>query len=162
MQRPAQCLMPSIAGPQLFVVHLQSVIGLGYSTSEDDEPQLNGASSPLPPDDEGGIPHRWRVVIMMAAAFVLCNMDKVRLHLSALCSTLGRRPGHKRPCHVYILTVARLDAGEHVCGSDSHGRRAWLERDRSRDRQQRFLLGLLDHTDSSGLDIYQVSTLADL
>ena len=63
-----------------FPAHWQSVISLGYSTSEDDEEtQLNGASPPLPPDDEGGIPHRWRVVIMMAAAFVLCNMDKVRL-----------------------------------------------------------------------------------
>ena len=63
--------------------HRQSVISLGYSTSEDEDTQLNGASPPQPPDDERGIPHRWRVVIMMAAAFVLCNMDKVgleRLH----------------------------------------------------------------------------------
>lgn len=33
-------------------------------------------------EDKGGpqqprVPHRWRVVIMMALAFVLCNMDKV-------------------------------------------------------------------------------------
>lgn len=26
----------------------------------------------------GGIPHRWKVVTMMAVAFVLCNMDKVK------------------------------------------------------------------------------------
>jgi hypothetical protein len=27
---------------------------------------------------EKGLPHRWLVVIAMVAAFVLCNMDKVR------------------------------------------------------------------------------------
>jgi len=60
----------------------QSVISLGYSTSEDEDTQLNGASPPQPPpNEEGGIPHRWRVVIMMAAAFVLCNMDKVGLFI---------------------------------------------------------------------------------
>jgi hypothetical protein len=53
------------------------VISLGYSTSEDDEAAPNDSIEPPPPDGEGGIPHRWRVVIMMAAAFVLCNMDKV-------------------------------------------------------------------------------------
>jgi hypothetical protein len=26
----------------------------------------------------GGVAHRWRIVFMMAVAFVLCNMDKVR------------------------------------------------------------------------------------
>lgn len=29
-------------------------------------------------DNEKGLPHRWVVVIAMIAAFVLCNMDKVR------------------------------------------------------------------------------------
>ena len=60
---------------------LQSVISRGYSTSEDDEAEPSEMAAPLPPPDgEGGIPHRWRVVIMMAAAFVLCNMDKVHGH----------------------------------------------------------------------------------
>lgn len=32
------------------------------------------ADAPL---DLAGLPHRWRIVIMMAVGFVLCNMDKV-------------------------------------------------------------------------------------
>jgi hypothetical protein len=28
--------------------------------------------------EKGGVPHRWKVVSMMALSFVLCNMDKVR------------------------------------------------------------------------------------
>lgn len=35
-------------------------------------------AAPVPPSDAGGIPQRWKVTIMMAIAFVLCNMDKVR------------------------------------------------------------------------------------
>ena len=35
----------------------------------------NGAG---PEDKQPRVPHRWRVVGMMALAFVLCNMDKVR------------------------------------------------------------------------------------
>ena len=67
---------------------LQSVISLGYSTSEDDEAAPTDSIEPSPPDQEGGIPHRWRVVIMMAAAFVLCNMDKVPQH-----------PAHPKPLY---------------------------------------------------------------
>lgn len=42
-------------------------------------PSSSGAPSP-PPDDKRRprIPHRWRIVGMMALAFVLCNMDKVQ------------------------------------------------------------------------------------
>lgn len=35
------------------------------------------ADAGAPPLAPGGIPHRWKVVSMMAASFVLCNMDKV-------------------------------------------------------------------------------------
>ena len=35
-------------------------------------------AAPAPAGEEGGIPHRWKLVWMMSAAFVLCNMDKVR------------------------------------------------------------------------------------
>lgn len=30
------------------------------------------------PAQQGFIAHRWRIVLMMSMAFVLCNMDKVR------------------------------------------------------------------------------------
>ena len=60
---------------------MQSVIGYDYSESdEDDTEERNGSE---PPEEEG-IPHRWRVVAMMAAGFVLCNMDKVWLWPSYL------------------------------------------------------------------------------
>ena len=41
----------------------------------------NGAAAAAVPSDAldlPGMPHRWRIVTMMAVAFVLCNMDKVR------------------------------------------------------------------------------------
>ena len=40
------------------------------------QPPSNGSPSP---EKQPRIPHRWRVVFMMAVAFVLCNMDKVCL-----------------------------------------------------------------------------------
>ncbi|KAF5840713.1 major facilitator superfamily domain-containing protein [Dunaliella salina] len=33
---------------------------------------------------EKGMPHRWKVVIMMAVAFVLCNMDKVNMSVAVI------------------------------------------------------------------------------
>lgn len=52
------------------------------SSDSIDEPEGSKASrngAPPPPDDKAKffIPHRWRIVGMMALAFVLCNMDKV-------------------------------------------------------------------------------------
>lgn len=35
---------------------------------------------------QGGLAHRWRIVFMMALAFVLCNMDKVSRHGLVLSS----------------------------------------------------------------------------
>lgn len=46
---------------------------------EDSEDESEG-EPPKPPR----IPHRWRVTIMMALAFVLCNMDKVSCHFGSL------------------------------------------------------------------------------
>lgn len=40
------------------------------------QPASNGSP---PPEKQPRIPHRWRIVLMMALAFVLCNMDKVCL-----------------------------------------------------------------------------------
>ena len=59
------------------LVRLQSVIGLDYSEGllDDDDDQAKAATGSQPP--EKGVPHRWQIVFMMAAAFVLCNMDKV-------------------------------------------------------------------------------------
>lgn len=66
------------------------------------------AAAAVPSDalDLPGVPHRWRIVIMMAVAFVLCNMDKVRctsnyqvargsllVRLFILGSTRGNPPG---------------------------------------------------------------------
>lgn len=36
------------------------------------------AALAAPTEQAGGVPHRWKVVGMMALSFVLCNMDKVR------------------------------------------------------------------------------------
>jgi hypothetical protein len=37
------------------------------------------AAAAVPAEAQGGgVAHRWRIVFMMAVAFVLCNMDKVR------------------------------------------------------------------------------------
>lgn len=50
------------------------------SDSEDAHPSTSkSTSNGGPPDNkpEPRIPHRWRIVGMMALAFVLCNMDKV-------------------------------------------------------------------------------------
>ena len=50
------------------------------SNSEDAHPPTSKSiSSGGPPNNkpEPRIPHRWRIVGMMALAFVLCNMDKV-------------------------------------------------------------------------------------
>ena len=47
------------------------------------------AESPEPPGKADtasagdGLPHRWRIVFMMAVAFVLCNMDKVMIFTAA-------------------------------------------------------------------------------
>ncbi len=46
----------------------------------DDGSQSNG-TSPGDPKFRGPVPHRWVIVGAMALAFVLCNMDKVRLPL---------------------------------------------------------------------------------
>ncbi|KAL4857945.1 putative anion transporter 6 [Chlorella vulgaris] len=42
------------------------------------------ADAGAPPPAPGGIPHRWKVVSMMAASFVLCNMDKVNMSVAVI------------------------------------------------------------------------------
>lgn len=37
-----------------------------------------------PPEPDGGAPHRWQVVGMMALSFVLCNMDKVNMSVAVI------------------------------------------------------------------------------
>ena len=46
----------------------------GIDKASTSQPSINGSP---PPGKQPRIPHRWRVVLMMALAFVLCNMDKV-------------------------------------------------------------------------------------
>eukprot|EP00775_Hariotina_reticulata_P003301 gene3301-3577_t len=50
-------------------------------------------ATPEPSDSSGtagtvsagsGLPHRWRIVLMMAVAFVLCNMDKVNMSVAVI------------------------------------------------------------------------------
>lgn len=38
---------------------------------------VSSAAAVAPAVQQGGVAHRWRIVFMMAVAFVLCNMDKV-------------------------------------------------------------------------------------
>lgn len=62
----------------------------GSTPSNGAKPGANGAVVPghaaggsptaaavAPEVQQGGVAHRWRIVFMMAVAFVLCNMDKV-------------------------------------------------------------------------------------
>ncbi|MEW5300400.1 MAG: hypothetical protein WDW36_003333 [Sanguina aurantia] len=42
------------------------------------------SSSVRPPLPGGRFPHRWRVVTLMAIAFVLCNMDKVNMSVAVI------------------------------------------------------------------------------
>lgn len=42
------------------------------------------SSSVKPPLPGGRFPHRWRVVALMAIAFVLCNMDKVNMSVAVI------------------------------------------------------------------------------
>ncbi len=51
---------------------------VAHEGDEDDKP----AGNPNPK-----VPHRWRVTIMMALAFVLCNMDKA-CRFRPLCSPI--------------------------------------------------------------------------
>jgi hypothetical protein len=44
------------------------------------------AGAAVAPAQQGFIAHRWRIVLMMAMAFVLCNMDKVRCRARYCCS----------------------------------------------------------------------------
>ncbi|KAL0036177.1 hypothetical protein WJX79_006952 [Trebouxia sp. C0005] len=57
------------------------------SDSEDAHPSTSkSTSNGGPPDNkpEPRIPHRWRIVGMMALAFVLCNMDKVNMSVAVI------------------------------------------------------------------------------
>ena len=142
-----------------------------YESSSDDEladthHKSSSNHKPPPPDDKPKffIPHRWRVVGMMALAFVLCNMDKVR---SIACCTA---------CILYCLHAILFAAssqpsltcqgfrsllhakGEHVSCCHTHGRRAGLECNRSRPGVFCLLLGLCLDTNSSRLHLHQVSS----
>ena len=74
--RPAQA---TLVKSQLLAVAER---GDGNKDAEDDtQPLVSGETSSgneaPEPSKPSWVPHRWRVVIMMALAFVLCNMDKV-------------------------------------------------------------------------------------
>lgn len=53
----------------------------GIDKASTSQPSINGSP---PPEKQPRIPHRWRVILMMALAFVLCNMDKVHSIASKL------------------------------------------------------------------------------
>lgn len=69
-ERNAAVTDPPVLAPQ-------GVLGLDYSEELHGGAAVEAAGEEPPP--EKGIQHRWQVVFMMAAAFVLCNMDKVRM-----------------------------------------------------------------------------------
>jgi hypothetical protein len=73
------------------------------------------ADAGAPPLAPGGIPHRWKVVSMMAASFVLCNMDKVNccccnnaLQLAACDAAPGLLADDARCCCTAFHTAVVL------------------------------------------------------
>ena len=60
----------------------------GKSDDERIEPIPERSSAdeeePASLEPQGGIPHRWQIVFMMALAFVLCNMDKVNMSVAVI------------------------------------------------------------------------------
>ena len=128
------------------------------SSDSVDEPEGSKASSngaPPPPDDDKSkvfIPHRWRIVGMMALAFVLCNMDKVATRPCLLQVTQTSTVKLAFQC----LTPCVQIAGEHVSCCHTHGRGAWLERNRSWSSVFRFLLGICPDANSSRLHLHKV------
>ena len=77
------------------------------------QPSTN--SSP-PPGKQPRIPHRWRVVLMMALAFVLCNMDKV---YSSACKPIAFR------CLIHCLLLLEPRS---VCDTDTTTPIMWDQR----------------------------------
>jgi hypothetical protein len=78
------------AGASVGVKDTESSPADGSTPSNGAKPGANGAVVPshspegtpaaaaeAPAVQQGGVAHRWRIVFMMAVAFVLCNMDKV-------------------------------------------------------------------------------------
>jgi hypothetical protein len=55
------------------------------TAAADSSPESPAAAelAAAPVQQQGFIAHRWRIVLMMSMAFVLCNMDKVGLHVIA-------------------------------------------------------------------------------
>lgn len=87
---------------------------LGASNSGDAVPAAGSAATPTAPSS-GFIPHRWRIVLMMSMAFVLCNMDKVsfcsclRLRLLCLLSDMEKHlySGQHNSARVLSMTHAQ-------------------------------------------------------
>lgn len=56
-----------------------------FAQPSDDSSNLQGSNASKQQPLLGmGMPHRWKVVIMMAVAFVLCNMDKVNMSVAVI------------------------------------------------------------------------------
>lgn len=62
-------------------------------------PSLEAKPTASEDTPQGGIPHRWRVVAMMAVAFVLCNMDKVNVHSRSLLNVSYGQDMRSVPLH---------------------------------------------------------------
>eukprot|EP00878_Enallax_costatus_P024452 GHUV01026092.1.p1 GENE.GHUV01026092.1~~GHUV01026092.1.p1 ORF type:complete len:211 (+),score=26.95 GHUV01026092.1:430-1062(+) len=56
---------------------------LSASNSEYAVPSAANDAAPVAASG-GFVPHRWRIVLMMATAFVLCNMDKVNMSVAVI------------------------------------------------------------------------------
>lgn len=57
---------------------------LSRAAAEQQRTEAAVAATAAAEDRAGGIPHRWKVVYMMAASFVLCNMDKVNMSVAVI------------------------------------------------------------------------------
>jgi hypothetical protein len=73
------------------------------------EQQQQAPAAAVAPQDPagGGVAHRWRIVLMMSVAFVLCNMDKVRLRGCAERGASNHRgsAGHQQLLPAEVLVV---------------------------------------------------------
>lgn len=125
---------------------LESSFDEGDLQVQGDGTAAAAASAAPPAEQQGGVPHRWKVVGMMALSFVLCNMDKVRgwvvagllrvLRAGGRCfiAAVGRQPRPtalttpmaKTPWlgHCTSRGAAPTHACRHALGSRAHGQRA--------------------------------------
>lgn len=74
--------------------------GSASQSSSAPSSSFSNSSTPAAASEKKGLPQRWRVTIMMAVSFVLCNMDKVRPPRRIACKSTH-----------FLLSPARITLG---------------------------------------------------